>query len=109
MNEFNSINRVEIRGRVGTVRICPLKDATAASFSVMTEYLQKTHEGRYVVESTWHNVTALQGDGVVIDGLSRGALVHLQGRLRQCRYTAAGGTERIFTEIMASSLEVIEE
>ena len=41
--------------------------------------------------------------------LDRGVLVHVEGRLRASRYTAADGTERVFTEVVATSLKVIEE
>jgi single-stranded DNA-binding protein len=65
--------------------------------------------GVAIVESTWHNIATFEGGDVSLDGLSRGALVHLTGRLRTSKYTAADGTERIFTEVVADSLQVLED
>ena len=62
-----------------------------------------------VVESTWHNVVTFEGGDVYLEGLTRGALVYLTGRLRTSKYTAADGTERIFTEVVADSLQVLED
>ena len=62
-----------------------------------------------IVESTWHNVAAFEGGDVYLEGLTRGSLVHLTGRLRISKYTAADGTERIFTEVVADSLQVLED
>ena len=106
---FNSINRVELQGRVGTVRISPGIGSIVANFSLLTEYPIVSAEGRCLVESTWHNVAAFEGGEVSLERLSLGAVVHLTGRLRTAKYTSVDGTERIFTEVMADSLKVIEE
>ena len=47
------INRVELQGRVGTVRISPVHDTIVANFSVMTEHMYETSDGNKVVEATW--------------------------------------------------------
>ena len=104
-----SINRVELQGRVGTVRLSPCVGAVAANFSLVTEHHLKSVSGVAIVESTWHNIATFEGGDVSLDGLSRGALVHLTGRLRTSKYTAADGTERIFTEVVADSLQVLED
>ena len=43
------INRVELQGRVGTVRISPVHDTIVANFSVMTEHMHQTSDGNKVV------------------------------------------------------------
>lgn len=104
----NSINRVELQGRVGTVRIQNAGGCVVASFSVMTEETYKATDGTVLCETTWHHVTAWEGKEVCIDGLERGSLVHVEGRIRNSRYTSVDGTEKTFTEVMASSLKVLE-
>ena len=106
---FNSINRVELQGRVGTVRMSPGIGSIVANFSLMTEHPIVSAEGCKLVESTWHNVAAFEGGEVSLEGLNRGAMVHLTGRLRTAKYTSVDGTERTFTEVIADSLNVIEE
>ncbi len=108
MNKFNSINRVELQGRAGTVRISPAIGSIAANFSLMTEHTVISVEGKMLVETTWHNVLAVEGGDVFLEGITRGSLVHLTGRLRTVRYTAADGGERTFTEVVADSLKVLE-
>ena len=101
------INRVELQGRVGTVRISPVHDTIVANFSVMTEHMYQTSDGNKVVEATWMCVAAFEGGEVIILSLPRGSIVHLPGRLRTNRYIDASGCEKVFTEVLASSLKVL--
>ena len=41
--------------------------------------------------------------------MSRGVLVHLTGQLRNQKYLDTMGNERIFTEVLADSLVIINE
>ena len=107
--ENKSINRVELQGRVGTVRIQSVDDQLVASFSLATEHSFKLKDGAIVTETTWSHICGFESRNVCLEGLSRGVLVHLTGRLRTSRYTAADGTERTFTEVVAERLKVVEE
>ena len=93
------INRVELQGRVGTVRISPVHDTIVANFSVMTEHMYQTSDGNKVVETTWTCVAAFEGGEVNLRSLTRGSIVHLTGRLHTNRYIDASGCEKIFTEV----------
>ncbi len=101
------INRVELQGRVGTVRITPVHDTIVANFIVMTEHNCEVNEGNQVVETTWTCVAAFDGGEVNLQSLTRGAIVHLTGRLRTNKYIDASGCEKVFTEVLASSLKVL--
>ena len=83
--------------------------AVAANFSLLTEHYLRSASGMAIVESTWHNVAAFEGGDVYLEGLARGSMVHLTGRLRTSKYTTADGTERMFTEVVADTLKVLEE
>ena len=102
------INRVEIQGKVGTVRISPVQNTIAANFSILTEHMHKTADGNIVAEATWICVCAIEGGKVNIQSLTKGSIVHITGRLRTNRYTDASGCERIFSEVLASSLKVLD-
>ena len=104
----NSINRVELQGRVGTVRIQSGGGCSGASLSLMTDEVFTASDGTALCETTWHHVTAWEGKEVCLDGLERGSLVHVEGRIRNSMYTASDGTERGYMEVMASSLKVLE-
>ena len=55
------INKVEIRGNVGTVRLNEHNGKKVANLSVITELLYKSREAGAVSEATWHNVVAWSG------------------------------------------------
>ena len=108
MND-KSINRVELQGRVGTVRIQSIGDQMVSTFSLQTNHFYTLKDGSSkVCETTWHCICAYESENVVTKGLTRGSLVHLEGRLRTNRYTSTDGTERTFTEVIATSLKVLE-
>lgn len=102
------MNRVELQGRVGTVRVMSVGDTMVANFSIMTEYTYTTPEGALVVEASWFNAVAYEKNDISLDGLTRGAMVHLEGRLRNTRYTDANGCEKFFTEVVITTMEVIQ-
>ena len=80
-----------------------------ANFSVATDYAFTTKDGGAVIETTWHYVTAWEGKDIQnLNQLKKGSFVHVIGRLRNRKYTAADGTERIVYEIVASKVEMIE-
>ena len=108
MNE-RSINRVELQGRVSTVRIQSIGDQMVSTFSLQTNHFYTLKDGSAkVCETAWHCICAYESEDVVTAGLTRGSLVHLEGRLRTNRYTAADGSERTFTEVIAATLRVVE-
>ena len=72
-----SINRVELQGRVGTVRISPCVGTVAANFSLLTEHHLQPASGMAIVESTWHNVVAFEGGEVYPEGLTRIGRAHV--------------------------------
>ena len=102
------INRVELQGRVGTIRRQIIHSQMICNFSLQIEHLLKDSHGPDVCEVTWLQVCAFESDKVSTLGMSKGSLVHLVGRLRANRYTSADGVDRIFTEVIADSLEVLE-
>jgi single-strand DNA-binding protein len=104
---MENLNRIELRGTVGTVKTNNVGDAKVARFAMATCYTYRNRQGESVVEVTWHNVSAWQSDSVSLEGLAQGAQVHIIGRIRTQRYTAADGSERTFYEVLASKLEVI--
>lgn len=110
LNNFimEHINRIEIQGRVGTVRANEFNGSKVVNFTVVTDYLYKTREGAAVNESIWHNVVAWEGrDMKDLDKICKGVEINVIGRLRQSRYTSADGSEKQFYEILANKLQVI--
>lgn len=105
---MEQLNKIEIQGIVGNVRIQDVADTKVANFSVATNYAYKSKDGGIIIETTWHNVVAWEGNEIQhLDQLKKGTLVHIRGRLRNRRYTAADGAERTVCDIVAESLEIL--
>lgn len=102
------INKIELRGTVGTVRSAMAGDAQVVHFSLVTNILQPKNSN---VETTWINVDAWSGSvpAETLNAIQKGRLVHLIGRLRSVRYTTANGEERSSYEVVARQLELVED
>lgn len=102
------INRIELRGKVGTVRPNEYNGAKVANFSLVTEILYKAKDGTPTADTTWHNIVAWEGRDIKdLDKIVKGAAVHLTGRLRENRYTSAEGVEKQFYEVLANKVRVL--
>ena len=112
---MEQLNRVELRGIVGSVRIQMISGANVARFTVATNFAYRDKDGNPTIETTWHNVTAWESkENRGLDKLEKGSKVYLVGRLRNQRFIGADGAERTFQEILAirvdclNSTEVLE-
>lgn len=104
------INRIELQGRIGNVRTNIVGETMVANFSMVTEYLYKTRDGGAINETTWHYVVAWEGrDMPDLSQIVKGIPVHVTGRLRSSRYTAADGTEKTLYEVVASKVRLLSE
>lgn len=104
------INRIELKGRVGTVRSNVVNGSKVVNFSLITDILYKTREGNAVSESTWFNIAAWEGKDIHdMDLIQKGAAVHVSGRIRSTKFAGSDGTDRQFYEVMASRLRVVDE
>ena len=110
MEQIDYINKVELQGRVGTVRTNEVNGSKVANFSMITEYLYKTRDGAAVNEGVWHNIVAWSSKEIQnIDKIEKGVAVHVTGRLRTNRYTSSDGAEKLYYEVMASKVTVLDE
>ena len=104
------INRIELKGRVGTVRSNTHNDSRVVNFSMVTDFLYRNRNGEPISEATWFNIVAWEGKDVrELDKVEKGASVHLTGRIRTTKYTNSEGVEKQFYEVLATKLRVINE
>ena len=102
------LNRMEIKGVVGSCRNIQVGASSIATFSVAVEYGYKAN-GENIIETTWFSVSAWDKDGnETAKTLKRGDQVHVIGRIRTYRFNNADGSVRNGFEIMARTIEVIE-
>ena len=101
------LNKVHLRGRVGNARLQEFNDSRLCRFSVATNYAYKDRGGAEVIETTWHNCLAWEGPmRQGIDGIVKGAMVELMGRIRHNKYTDSAGIERMSTEILVDEFVI---
>jgi len=104
------INKIELKGRVGTVRSNTHNDSKVANFTLVTEFFYKTRTGEILSDTTWFNIVAWEGKDIQdIDRIEKGVAVHLTGRMRTDKYTNADGVEKQFYEVLASRLRIVED
>ena len=106
---MEQINKVEILGRIGTVRTQAFSDAKVVNFSVAVETAYKNRNGEAVVETTWFDCVYWDRNEGKADTIEKGAFVHAKGRLRKRKYTGSDGSERYATEVLVAWLDVKTE
>lgn len=103
------LNSVTLRGIIGSVRTQDVQGHKMAHFTVATNYAYKLASGEACIETTWSSVVFWgKADSKVIDQIQKGQSVEVSGRIRTQRYTAADGSERSTTEILARDVRIIE-
>ena len=108
---MESLNRIELIGKVGNVSVTKVGDTEVMRMSVATTYGYESTDGNKIYETTWHNVTAWRGEKVSVDtiyGIKKGDDVRVVGRLRTIRYTDSEGGERTLHEIYANEVEILK-
>jgi len=103
------INKIEIQGSVGVVRLQNVGPKKVVRLSVATDFFYKNSNSDPVIETTWHQVNAWEGKTIQgLDQIVKGDKVHVTGRLRTQKYTDSEGMERISYEIQAATLEKLD-
>lgn len=107
---MEQINRIELLGIVGSVRLQYINDKQMAKFTVATNRAYKNKEGAPVIDTQWHNVTAFEGKNVQdLDKIEKGRAVKVRGRLQVQRYTGIDGIERMSVDVICTHLLLIPE
>ena len=116
LNIFNfsimeSINRIEILGNVGNIRIQEAGETRAIHLSVVTNRVARNKAGENYVEATWHHVEAWEGQANIVDfsKITKGCWVRVTGRLKTNSYTTSDNVEKYTMDIVANKLEVVVE
>ncbi len=103
------INKIEIRGLVGSAHSFTAGGKNMLKISVCTERRMKDRSGNEMIEVTWFNVSATEGDKIHdTAAIRKGNAVHVKGHIRNMKYTDSDGSDRYYSEIVADSLEKVE-
>ena len=106
---MEQLNRIELRGTVGSVRLQTFNDTRVARLSLVTNLAYRDQEGNAVIETTWHNVNAWEGKGVQnLDQIVKGSKLYVQGRIRNVRFVGQDGLDHFSTDVQANRLVLID-
>lgn len=106
---MEQINKVELQGNVGTVRINEVGDNKVARFSLATNHAYKSKEGD-VIETTWHNIVAWSNKSMPdFEKIRKGTCLNITGRIKVSKYTANDGTDKQLHEIIANKIVFVTE
>ena len=105
------LNKIELRGVVGVSRLTNCGLTTVCNFSVMTEYAYKGSDGCAIIDTMWFSVIACGPKPQWPDftQIQKGCKVHVIGRLRAKRYVDNSGCDRTVYEVVAQSIEIMED
>jgi single-strand DNA-binding protein len=107
---MEQLNRVELRGIVGSVRIQTYDESKMARIGLATNSAYKDREGAAVIDTSWHNVIAWEGRNIQgLDKIGKGTKLHVLGRIRYQNYTGVDGIDRTGTDILASQIKIIDD
>lgn len=106
---MEQLNKIEIRGYVGSVTLHHGSEREMARFTVATSTAYRDREGGAVIDTTWHNVIAWEGKGMPdLDKIQKGGKIQVVGRIRNQKYVGVDGIERTSYDILASKVNIIE-
>lgn len=107
---MEQLNKVEIRGLVGSIKTQTFSQNIMSRITVATNYVYKDKAGAAVIETSWHNIIAWEGKNICdCAKIERGSKVYVQGRLKYNKYMTEDGQERQVTEIVATRLTLIDD
>lgn len=105
-----SVNQVHLLGRCGQdpeIRLVGQNNVNRATFSLCTGSKYKTHEGREIDDTCWHNIVAWRSlADLAQQYIRKGSQLFIIGHLSYRKYTDNAGIERYVTEIIADRIEL---
>ena len=107
---MEQLNKIEIRGYVGSITIHHMGDRQMARMTVATSNAYKDKEGAAVIETCWHNVIAWAGRNVQdLERIAKGSKLYVCGRMRNQKYTGLDGVERSSCDILAKNISLLDD
>ena len=104
-----SLNKIMLIGRCTAPNIRDLESGKLATFSLATTDRYKDRAGEWKEDTTWHNIVAYGNTaGVVEKYVQKGSQIYIEGKLRNRKYTDRDGVERYVTEVLVSSMEILD-
>ena len=104
------LNRVELRGYVGSSKVSVISGTKCVRFTLATNYAYKAKDGTAVIETQWSSLVGFESAQIKdVESIRKGDKLHVIGRMVSQRYTDADGVEHSYTEVRVQRLERIEQ
>lgn len=107
--DMEQLNRVELRGMVGTANVQDISGRKVCRFSVATSRAYRDPMGVAKIDTTWHRVNAWDGKGMPdLDMVRKGCKIEVVGRIRNNKFMGSDGLEHVSSEVQAIRMRLIE-
>jgi len=107
---MQQLNKIELKGIVGNIRIQEFDGNRMARIGLATNYAYRDRNGAAVIDTSWHNIIAWEGRNIKdLDKIAKHTKLHVIGRIRYQNYTGVDGVNRIGVDIVASHVEIIQD
>ncbi len=107
---MEQLNKIELRGVVGSVRIQSYEVNKMARISLATNFAYKDRDGTAVIDTSWHHIVAWEGRNIQhLDKIGKGTRLHVIGRVRYQNFTGVDGVDRVATDILANRLTILND
>jgi len=106
------VNRVTLLGRVGQAPdVKRLPNGTpVANYSLATSEKWKDDNGEWKEATEWHRIVAWKQLAEVSEKyIAKGSLIFVEGKLTYRKYTDSNGIEKTTTEIVATTIKLLEK
>lgn len=106
---MENLNRVELRGVVGSVRCQQTAEKKVYRFTLATSRAYKDKGGNAVIETTWHQIVAWESEYLTdLEQIGKGTKLYVCGRIRTREYTNSEEVEKTVVEVVANRIVVVE-
>ncbi|RBL67509.1 single-stranded DNA-binding protein, partial [Pseudomonas sp. MWU13-2625] len=106
-----SVNRVTLVGNLGAdpeTRYLPSGDPVTNIRLATTERYKDKASGEWKDATEWHRVAFFNRLAeIAAEGLSKGATVYIEGRIKTRKWQGQDGQDRYSTEIVADQLQML--
>lgn len=107
---MEQMNRVELRGLVGSTKVQTHSGRRVCRMSVATSRAYKDAMGVAKIDTTWHTVNAWEGNGIPnLDLIVKGSKVKVNGSIRNFKFTTEDGVDHYSSEIQAKKIQLLED
>ena len=106
---MEQLNRIEIRGVVGSVKRQIVDEKEMARLAIATSRAYRDKGGNAIIETTWHNVVVWDCQKLFANKpVEKGTKISVVGRVRSQKFTGEDSVERTFFEVIANQVKIID-